>query len=116
MIVLRKQALNDGTLSIKKKSDIEKIIKEMFKDKSQYIYNGNIPHNMGNVLVSKLLDGVDKFSKEVGNLSDKIMEKKRKYTERIASGASQVTDIVMFGEESEALAMLAEFENTNYLK
>lgn len=116
MMVLRKQALNDGTLSIKKKTDLDKIIKGMFKEKSQYIYNGNIPHNMGNVLISELLDGVDKFSKEVESLSSGIMEKKRKCTERIASGASQVTDTIMFGKESEALAKLAEFENTNYLK
>lgn len=114
--VLRVQAFNDGTLSVKKRLEVRKIIEDMFSDKSQYIYNSNVPYNMGQVLISQLLDGVDDFTDEMETLTKGVEKNKRECKERITYEASMVKDVVMFGNESEALAKLAEFENTNYLK
>ena len=113
--VLREQAINDGSLTIKKTKDLKEVISNAVLDEQRYIYRDSVPGHMGTIEMSELFDGIDDFTDEINSLRDAIQKKKENAIKRIESEASSVTDSIMFGIESEALDKLTEFENTNYL-
>ena len=94
---------------------MEKIIKkEIELEYSRDYFSMN--YGLGNIKSTLLVKGFDKAHKEYQDLVNDIKESKDQMRCKIETKASKVADIVMFGEESEALEKLKEFEQFNFIK
>jgi|TARA_R100000789_G_C3019525_1_gene153230 hypothetical protein len=109
----RKDAFHNKIVSLVTRDRLIELI-EIQLDGYYYSHQTDPKCNWGTISVFDILEGREEWTEMMNNKVQKFEQDKNALRMAIIEGANKAKDIIMFGSESEALEVLAEFENTNY--